>query len=168
MDKKETSQSEPYILFELAETTYGVPSRYVQQMEMVENLTPVPNAPAYVDGVMFSRGQVIPAVNLRMRFGFPKKEYDLRTRVIVVRDNDRVVGLIVDSAREYISLPSETIQPPPETITGLSGRYLQGIAKLGKRIILIFNIAEILKFDEIQELVKEGEPNDSIINETNK
>jgi len=156
MDKKEIKQSEPYILFELAGTTYGVPSRYVQQMEMVENLTPVPNAPAWVEGVMFSRGQVIPAVNLRLRFGFPKIEYDLRTRVVVVRNNERVVGLIVDTAREYLSLPAEAIQPPPEAIAGLSGRYLEGIAKVGERIILIFNIAEILKFDEIQELVKDS------------
>jgi purine-binding chemotaxis protein CheW len=149
MNKKENLRAEPYILFELAGTTYGLPSRFVQQMEMVENLTPVPNAPVYVDGVMFSRGQVIPAVNLRLRFGFEKVPYDLRTRVV------RVVGLIVDTAREYISLPADAVQPPPESITGLSGRYLEGIAKIGERIILIFNVTEILKFDEIQDLIKE-------------
>ena len=157
MENQEHKQSEAYILFELADTTYGIPSKHVQQMEMVENITPVPNAPAYVDGVMFSRGQVIPAINLRLRFGFPKIDYDLRTRVIVIRSEERVVGLIVDTAREYLSLPAETIQPPPEAIEGLSGRYLDGIANVGDRIILVFNIAEILKFDEIQELINVSE-----------
>ena len=62
--------AEPYVLFELAGTAYALPSHAVQRMEMVEHVTPVPNAPPFVDGVVFSRGRVVPAVNLRRRFGF--------------------------------------------------------------------------------------------------
>ena len=61
-----------FILFEVAGTTYGIASRDVQQMEMIDHITPLPNAPDYVDGVVFTRGQVIPAVNLRVRFGFER------------------------------------------------------------------------------------------------
>lgn len=138
---------EAYILFDLAGTTYGIPGRFVQKMEMLENITPVPNSPHYVEGVMFSRGQVIPVVSLRKRFGMEEKEYDLRTRVIVVRYKDRVTGLIVDSSREYLNIPSEIIQPAPEFIAGLSGSYLGGIAKTGERIILIFNVEGILQHE---------------------
>lgn len=138
------AHSEPYILFELAGTTYGVRSRLVQQMEMVEHITPVPNAPDFVEGVVFLRGQVIPAINLRRRFGFPKIPYDLRTRLIVVRVGGRTVGLIADSAREFVPLDPATIQPPPEGIAGLSGHYLAGIATLGERLVLILDLDAVI------------------------
>src|SRR5687767_3149032 len=125
--------AEPFILFELAGTTYGVRSQAVQQVELIEHITPVPNAPPAVEGVIFSRGQVIPAVNLRMRFGFEKIPHDLRTRLIVINAGSRVIGLIVDSAREFISIAAERIQPPNEAISGLKGKYLEGIAMLGER-----------------------------------
>lgn len=136
--------SEPYILFELAGTAYGIPSEVVQQMEMLETITPVPNAPPFVEGVVFSRGQVIPAVSLRVRFGFEKIPYNLRSRLIVLHFANRTVGLIVDSAREFVSIPNNIIQPPPEAISGLSGRYLAGIATLENRLVLILNPEEVL------------------------
>jgi len=105
--------AETYILFELAGTAYAVPSIVVQRMEMVEQVTPVPNAPPFVDGVVFSRGRVVPAVNLRVRFGFPRAKYNLKTRLIVVAHGERVVGLLVDTAREFVSIPTEAIQPAP-------------------------------------------------------
>ena len=74
-----------YILFSVAGTTYALPSAEVRHMEMLESITRVPNAPAFVDGVVFSRGQVVPVVNLRARFGFDRAEFDLRTRLIVVQ-----------------------------------------------------------------------------------
>ncbi len=138
------ARSEPYILFELAGTSYGIPSRVVQQMEMVEHITPVPNAPPFVEGVVFLRGQVIPAINLRERFGFPKAPYNLRTRLIVVRAAGRTVGFIVDSAREFVPISTETIQPPPEGIAGLSGHYLAGIATLGQRLVLILDVEAVI------------------------
>ena len=140
--------SESFILFEVAGTTYALPSRSVQQMEMVEHITPVPNAPFFVEGVVFLRGQVVPAVNLRRRFGFERKPRDLKTRLVVVAHNGRTVGLVVDAAREFVSIPSSAIQLPPEAITGLSGKYLQSIAKLGDRLILIIDVNEVLNFTE--------------------
>jgi chemotaxis signal transduction protein len=137
-----------FILFELAGVSYGVRSAAVQQMEMVEHITPVPNAPPFVEGVVFSRGQVIPVVNLRVRFGFEKAPYDLRTRLIAVSAGGRTVGLIVDTAREFVSIGPEAIQPPPEAIVPVSGRYLEGIAALGERLVLILNVEETLKLSE--------------------
>jgi purine-binding chemotaxis protein CheW len=113
-------------------------------MEMVEQVTPVPNAPAFVEGVVFSRGQVIPALNLRARFGFEKIPYDLRTRLIVINAGGRVLGLIVDTAREFVTIPNDAVQPPHEAITGLSGEYLEGIAMLGERIVLILSLDGVM------------------------
>jgi two-component system, chemotaxis family, sensor kinase CheA len=140
-------QTDTFILFELAGTTYGLRSRAVQQMEMIEHITPVPNAPSFVEGVIFSRGQVIPALNLRVRFGFEKIPYDLKTRLIVVNSGERLVGFIVDTAREFISIPYDAIKPLNESISGLSGDYLEGIAKLGERLVLILNLGGVTDFE---------------------
>jgi len=141
--------STPFILFELSGTTYAVPAGVVQQMEMVERITPVPNAPPFVDGVVFARGQVVPALNLRVRFGFERIPYDLRTRLVVLADGGRTVGLIVDSAREFLTIPTASIQPPPDAVSGLSGKYLAGIANVDDRLILILEVGEVLNFSDI-------------------
>ncbi|MFB2922956.1 MULTISPECIES: chemotaxis protein CheW [Aerosakkonema] len=138
--------NEPFIIFELVGTKYAISSQMVQRMEMIEQITPVPNSPSFVEGVVFSRGQVIPAINLRVRFGFEKIRYDIRTRLIVIKANDRTVGLIADSAREFVEIPADATQPPPEAICGLSGKYLTGIAILGEKLVLILNCEEVLKF----------------------
>jgi purine-binding chemotaxis protein CheW len=151
MKMAETKNSgEPFVLFELAGTTYGVRSRVVQQMEMIEHITPVPNAPTFVEGVVFSRGKVVPAVNLRRRFGLEKTPHTLQTRLIVIALSGRTVGLVVDTAREFLTIPPEAIKPPPEAIGGLSGNYLESIATLGERLILILDVDEVLNFQEAE------------------
>lgn len=139
-----STAGETFILCELAGTTYAIPSRVVQQVEMVEQITPVPNVPAFVEGVVFARGQVIPALNLRQRFGLERQPHSLRTRLIVVQQGGRTVGLVVDSAREFLPIPPGAIQPPPEAAGGLRGDYLEGIATLGERLVLILRVEELL------------------------
>jgi purine-binding chemotaxis protein CheW len=146
---EERNGSETFVLLQVAGTTYSIRSRLVQQMEMIEHITPVPNAAPAVEGVVFSRGRVVPAINLRVRFGFERIPLDFRTRLIVVSTGGRTIGLIADTAREFIFIPGDSIQPPGEAITGLSGQYLEGIATLGDRIILILNLDEVINLAEI-------------------
>lgn len=150
---KSTNDAEPFILFELAGTTYGVRSRSVQQMEMIEHITPVPNAPPAVEGVVLARGQVIPALSLRVRFGFERIPYDLRTRLVIVSSGARTIGLIVDAAREFVRIPAAAIEPPPEAITGLSGKYLEGIATLDGRMVLVLDLQEVIDIGDQQPIV---------------
>ncbi len=138
---------EPFILFELAGTTYGVRSEFVQQIEMIDDVASVPNAHPAVEGVVLVRGQVIPALNLRTRFGFDKVERNLRSRLVVINNGSRVVGLVVDTAREFIKIAPESIEPPPEALTGLSGKYLEGIASINERMILVLNLDAVLDLD---------------------
>jgi purine-binding chemotaxis protein CheW len=137
--------SNTYILFVLAGTTYAVHSSFVQQIEMVEQITPVPNAPHFVEGVIFSRGKVIPVINLRRRFGFEKIPLDVSTRLIVINSESRILGLIVDAAREFVTIEPGAIRPPHEAIDTFSGEYIEGIAMLGERIVLILGLAEVLQ-----------------------
>ena len=140
--------AETFILFGVAGTTYALRSRDVAHVEMVEQVTAVPNAVPFVDGVVFSRGAVVPALNLRARFGFEKAPYDLATRLLVVRAGDRTVGLVVDAAREFVAIEPASIQPPATALTGLSGRYLEGVANLGDRLILVLDLTEVLTFTD--------------------
>ena len=141
----EGARSVSYILFELAGTTYGVKSVDVQQLEMVAKITPVPNADSTVEGVVFSRGQVIPAISLRARFGFEKVPFDLRTRLLVVRVAERNIGFIVDSAREFKNISDESIVPPPEALAATTGRYLDAIANIGDNTILLLDLEEVIR-----------------------
>ena len=140
--------TETYILFTLAGTTYAVRTRDVQHMEMVEEITPVPNAPAFVEGVVFSRGQVVPVLNLRARFGFERIELDIRARLLVVQAEGRTVGLLVDSAREFAGIAADAVRPPQDALTGLNGRYLEGIAVLNDRIVLVLDLAAVIDVAE--------------------
>jgi purine-binding chemotaxis protein CheW len=142
------ANTETFILFTVAGTTYALRSREVAHVEMVEQVTGVPNAAAHVDGVVFSRGEVVPALNLRARFGFERAPYDLSTRLLVVRVGSRTVGLVVDAAREFVTIDPAAIHPPATALTGLSGRYLEGVATIGDRLILLLNLEEVLAFSD--------------------
>ena len=144
-----SNHSESFVLFELAGNICGVRSQAVQSVEIVEHVTAVPNALPFVEGVTFTRGKVIPSVNLRVRFGFPRIPVNLRARMLVVRSKDRTAGMLVDSAREFISIPADAIEPPSETDnfknSGFSARYVEGIATVGNRVVLILNLGEVIE-----------------------
>jgi purine-binding chemotaxis protein CheW len=144
------AKTESYVLFELAGSVYGIPSDSVKHIEMFEHVTLVPNANPAIDGVVFSRGQVIPALNLRVRFGFPREKSSLRTRIVFATVHNRTVGLIVDTAREFQNLPIDSIGPIEGTLTGINGKYLKAVTKVGGRLVLILDLEAVLNVDDVQ------------------
>jgi purine-binding chemotaxis protein CheW len=145
-----SSELQSYVLFEIAGTVYALPSQNVQHIAMFEHVTLVPNANSAIDGVVFSRGQVIPALNLRVRFGFPRQENSLRTRIVFTSVHGRTVGLIVDSAREFQNFAADTIRPIEETLTGIKGKFLKAVSKAGERLVLILDLEAVLNVDDVQ------------------
>ncbi|HLH56038.1 MAG TPA: chemotaxis protein CheW [Verrucomicrobiae bacterium] len=142
--------SESYVLFELGGSLYGIPSRNVNHIDMFEHVTLVPNANPAIDGVVFSRGQVIPALNLRTRFGFPRQPNTLRTRIVFATVHDRTVGLIVDTAREFRNLPKENIRPIEGTLIGVNRKYLKAVTELGDRLVLIPDLEAVLNVEDVE------------------
>ncbi len=142
------AERDAYVLFTLAEATYALPTSAIQQLDMVGAVTPVPNALRYVDGIVSVRGQVLPAVDLRTRFGLPRAERTLRSRLLVVRIRERTVALIVDSAREFAPIPAESVLAPPEALAGRGRRYLRGVAQLGERLVLVLDAEQLLLENE--------------------
>jgi purine-binding chemotaxis protein CheW len=142
------SPTDTYIVFELDGAAYGVRSSEVQHVDMLEHVTPVPNTAAAVDGVVFSRGQVIPALNLRVRFGLPRQAPTARTRLVFLHVQQRVVALIVDSAREFQRIAAEAIRPVQETLVGIAGNYVSGVATVKGRSVLLLDVGAVLTLEE--------------------
>jgi|YelNatPaOPRAMG01_1025707.scaffolds.fasta_scaffold04542_5 purine-binding chemotaxis protein CheW len=136
--------TEPYIVFQLGETTYSINCKFVQQLEMIEHITPVPNAPDFVDGVVMSRGQVIPVINLRVRFGLPKSQITLKSRLIVVKYQERTAGLLVDSCKEFINIPEDTVKPPPQLVSSVDNGFISGVTMLGEKPVFILDVAKTI------------------------
>ena len=147
-----SAESETYVLFELSKVLYAIPSTSVQHIEMLEHVTLVPNAHRAIDGVVFSRGQVIPALNLRVRFGFPRTDPDMRTRVVFAQTQQRIVGLVVDSAREFRKIPATAVRPIEQALTGVAGNYLKGLTTIDNRLILILDLDAVLNLEKDESL----------------
>jgi len=145
-----SAKTESFVLFELAGNIYGLPTGNVQHIDMLEHVTPVPDANPAIDGVVFSRGQVVPALNLRVRFGFPRKDNTLRTRIVFATIHERTVGLIVDTAREFRNFSSESLKPIDKTLTGINDKYLTAVTKLGEKLVLILDLNAVLNVEDIQ------------------
>lgn len=150
--------ADSYVLCELAGATYAIRSDDIEHLEMVGHVTPVPNAPPFVDGVTSVRGRVVPVINLRAKFGFERHEANLRTRLIVVRSSGRSVGLLVDTAREFANISESSVQPPPDGLADLSTRYLRGMAHLGERLVLVLDIQELIRVTDNDDFTAEVHP----------
>jgi len=142
-------RNDHYILFLVNGTTYALPSRDVAHIEMVEQVTTVPNAAAFIDGVVFSRGQVVPAVNMRARFGFGRVPLDLGARLVVVQVHGRRVGLLVDSCREFQTIPADQVHPPGDALAATAdANCFLGIATIANRVIVLLNLDLLLSSAE--------------------
>jgi len=145
MDKMQTS-SEIYqlVTFNLGNEEYAVDILKVQEINRMVEITSIPNARSYVEGVINLRGKVIPIINLRKRFGLDSKELNSHSRIIVV-DIGTSIGLIVDSVSEVLRLSSDTVEPPPPMTAGNgSAEYIKGVGKLPDRLLILLDIEKLL------------------------
>ncbi len=140
------------IVFALADEEYGVEVEKVKTIERMMPMTRVPKTYSFVKGVINLRGVVVPVIDLRGRFGLPEQEYTDNSRIVIIAVNEMEVGLIVDSANDVIDVDSDAIQDPPEIVGGVRAKYLQGVAKLGDRLLVLLNLQEVLNKGEIIKL----------------
>jgi purine-binding chemotaxis protein CheW len=136
-----------HVVFNLSGAEYALPFDSVLQMESYAGATLVPGAPEYVDGIVTVRGKVIPVVDLRARFGLPRAELNLDTRIIVTECEGRVIALRVDTAREVIKLDVEKHQPAPSIVGERSSGFVYAVHALGKRLLLLIDLPKLLGED---------------------
>lgn len=140
------------VSFNIGTEEFGVEILKVQEINRMVEITKVPQAPHYVEGVINLRGKVIPIIDLRKRFNLDVKEYDKNTRIVVVDISGSIMGMIVDAVSEVLRLPSSTIEPPPEIVTGLNAEYIKGVAKLEDRLLIFLDLSRVIDAVEMASM----------------
>lgn len=145
----EDTQYGRYLTFTLEENVYGIPIRHVIEIIGMQSVTPVPETPEFLKGIVNLRGKIVPLIDVRLKFGKQEIEYNERTCVIVVEVNSLSVGLIVDLVDDVLSIPDDKVAPPPVGTGGFDNKYIEGIGQIGDQVILILDAERILKSDEV-------------------
>ncbi len=145
-----------YLTVVLDNEAYGIAVLKVREIIRMQKITPVPQMPAYVKGVINLRGRVIPIVDLRVKFGL-KAEFADRTCIVVVQvrlPNDQVVqmGLIVDSVEEVVNLPMNEIEPTPDFGAKVDTAYLLGMAKVKGQVKTLLDIDRVVAPEAVQAM----------------
>ncbi|HTQ98178.1 MAG TPA: chemotaxis protein CheW [Candidatus Acidoferrum sp.] len=144
--------------FRIGEETYGVQIGSVREIVRVPEITAVPNAPDLIEGVINLRGKIIPVMDLRKRFGSPAIQSDKKNRILVVELENRLLGLIVSSASEVLKIPPSEIEPPGAVFAEGESSYVTGVGKLKGRLVILLDIARLLRQPEYKKLEEAAEP----------
>lgn len=134
-----------YVVFTLGKEEYGVDIKKVTTIERVMHTARVPKAPIFIKGVINLRGEIIPIMDLRLRFNLPVKEETDDTRIIIVKIEEMPIGIIVDSVAEVLELTEDSIENITNFSNDLSIDYLLGVGKVNDRIVTLLNIEKLLK-----------------------
>jgi purine-binding chemotaxis protein CheW len=140
------------VSFKIGSEEFGVDILQVQEIIRMVEITRVPQAPVYVEGVINLRGRVIPIIDLRKRLKLELKEVDKNTRIVVVDIRGNIMGMIVDSVSEVLRLPAGTIEPPPDLVSGVDSEYISGVAKLEDRLLMFLDLSKIVGAEELAEI----------------
>ena len=140
--KAQTEELLQLVSFNIGQEEFGLGIQSIQEINRMVEITRVPNSPDFVSGV----------INLRKRFGFPPKENDKNTRIIVVELGNMVVGFVVDAVSEVLRIPKNITEPPPSIVAGIGSEYITAVAKLENRLLILLDLERILKDKEKQQL----------------
>lgn len=157
MDDKQKKQDDELIqlvTFSIGVEEFGVDILKVQEIIRTMEITKVPRAQDFVEGVINLRGKVIPIIDLRRRFGLTSKEYDKHTRIIVIEISNMIVGFVVDSVSEVLRIPAGTVEPPPPVVAGLDSDYISGVGKLHDRLLILLDLDKLLSGEDLEVLTQ--------------
>jgi len=145
MDNKE------YVIFRLADESYGVDIDHVENIEKHTSITRVPYTKSYISGIINLRGNIIPVIDVRKRLGIDSKTEDKDSRIMIVNVDDLKVGLLVDASSEVLQLSQDQIEPAPKTV-GSDDNYISSVGKDNGRIIMIVDLNKLLEIELLEEL----------------
>lgn len=132
------------VLFKINDTVFGLDISHVNIIEKVSEIYKVPDTPHYIDGLINLRGKVHTILNLRKRLGYQPVEHTENTRIIIL-NHSSMVGLLVDEVFEIVGVEDSDIRPAPELISGLSGKYFNGVTEKDGKLVLIFDLDKIFE-----------------------
>lgn len=153
---RENDQTDQYLTFIMASEEYGVDILSVQEIRGWESVTPIPNAPAHVKGVINLRGTIVPIIDLRQRFGLEKVDYGPLTVVIVLKvstkKGSRVMGIVVDAVSDVYSLASDDMKSAPDLGDHVNTQYIKGLVNVNNKMVILLDINELLGADTIPDV----------------
>lgn len=148
------------VTFQLSGERYGIDIMDVEGIVQIEDVRPIPNAPAYVEGIFNLRGDIIPVINLHRRFHLRKldlsEEDQLLSGFIIVQIDEMHLAIIIDRVLRVVHVGRDSVQPPPQMLTGIGAEYIEGVVKQeeGYLIILdvhrLFDVRELAQIEQIQ------------------
>lgn len=136
--------SDVHVLCRIADAEYVLPADHVVQMESFAGATKVPGAADHVAGLVQIRGRVVPVLDLRVVFGLPPIPPTLDSRVVVMQQAKRTVGLLVDSAREIVKIPAEEFRPPPVMLRDQAEGLVKAVAQTGNRLLMLIDFTKVI------------------------
>ena len=140
------------VSFHLGNEEYGVDISQVQEIIRMVEITHVPRAPRFMEGVINLRGQLIPIIDLRTRFGMQRIDATKSTRIVVTEIGSKRVGIVVDSVSEVLNIPIEQVEGAPDMIAGVGTEYIQGVGKVNERLIILLDLTMVITGEEKSEL----------------
>ena len=153
--KRKVEQERQLVIFSLYGEEFGLEITKVREIVKPREITRLPNVIDFVEGVTNLRGEVIPIIDLKKRFGVQATEMTDDSRIIIVDISSNRVGLVVDDVTEVLRIAENDIDPPPRTVAGLKAEYIQGIGKMGERLLILLDVDKILSSEEKIELKAE-------------
>ncbi|MEZ4871834.1 MAG: chemotaxis protein CheW [Bdellovibrionales bacterium] len=149
VNESKLSQLNQYLSFELRNQDYAVPIENVIEINQVAEITPVPEAPHYINGVLNLRGKIIPIVDLGCKFGFDKAKFTNRSCIIVLETVNGLMGTIVDSVKDVVDIESSCIEDSANFSSEIAKEYVAGLAKLDKLVLILLNLNKVLSKSEL-------------------
>ena len=141
------------VVFRLADEEFGAPIQQVREIVVVPDITRMPQTPNFIRGVINLRGQVIAVLDMIMRLGLPENPEKAPEHIVIVAAEDYTVGMIVDEVLEVLRITEENIEITPSLVeTNIDDRYIEGIARVDERLIIVLNLFQVLKAEEAAQL----------------
>ena len=140
------------VVFSIGKELYGVGIDAVHEIVKVPDITEVPDAPAFLEGVINLRGKIVPVVDLRKRMKLDSKEKTKSSRVLITENEGRLVGLLVDAVSEVLKIQPDAVEAPPEMISSIGVQYITGVAKVEGRLIIILDLRKVLSVDDMRTI----------------
>ncbi len=144
MERLAISDTHQFLTFALGPEEYGVEILKIQEIKGFSAITPLPNAPPYVKGVLNLRGTIVPIVDLRKKFGLSDIEYTQFTVIVVVQVEGQIMGFIVDAVSDVLTVTGTDIQPTPDLHGQVDTAFLKGLARAGEKLVILLDIDRVL------------------------
>lgn len=147
-EEEEEEEQLQLLTFMLGQEEYALNIMDIKEIIRPKEVTEVPKAPDYILGILSLRGTIIPVLDVNKRLGLPIQEHGQQCRIVVVKWQEHLFGLLVDSVVQVMNIPLTKVEPPPEILGGVEGEFLRGVGKLDERLIILLNLSRILAVEE--------------------